>query len=101
MLGTRSWNYEGKLLNINGRTTIPYMAVWGILCVAVIFIVYKPLSKLLEAIPENVLKTISTVMFIILARNSNQEAFTALGTFLDKAFNDEFMAKRFPNLKFT
>ena len=116
LLGTRSWNYEGKLLNINGRTTIPYMVVWGILCVAVIFIVYKPLSKLLEAIPENVLKTISTVMFIILAidliitvsailrysgRNSDQEAFTALGTFLDKTFNDEFMAKRFPNLKFT
>lgn len=115
LLGTHSWNYKGKLLNINGRTTLPYMAVWGILCVAVIFIVYKPLIRLLERIPENVMKTVATVMFIILAidllitvtailrysgRNSNQEAFTAIGTFIDKAFHDRFMAKRFPNLKF-
>ncbi|MDE5671685.1 MAG: putative ABC transporter permease [Eubacterium sp.] len=115
LLGTRSWNYEGKLLNINGRTTIPYMAVWGMLCVAVIFIVYKPLSRLLERIPKNVMKTVATAMFIILAidllitvtailrysgRNSGQEAFTAIGAFIDKAFHDGFMAKRFPNLKF-
>ena len=115
LLGTRSWNYEGKLLNINGRTTIPYMVVWGMLCVAVIFIVYKPLSRLLEKIPKGSMKTVATVMSVILAidlmitvaailrysgRNSGQEAFTAIGAFIDKAFNDAFMAKRFPNLKF-
>ena len=116
LLRTRSWNYTGKFLNLNGRTTIPYMVVWGMLCVAVIFVVYNPLSKLLEAIPQNVMKTVATVMFIILAidlmitvvailrysgRNSGQEAFTAIDSFIDKTFNDAFMAERFPNLKFT
>lgn len=115
LLGTRSWNYEGKLLNINGRTTIPYMIVWGMLCVAVIFIVYKPLNRLLEKIPKSTMKTVATVMSVVLAvdlmitvaailrysaRNSGQEAFTAIGAAIDKAFNDAFMAKRFPNLKF-
>lgn len=37
ILGTRSWNYTGKFLNINGRTTLIYMAFWGLLCLAVIF----------------------------------------------------------------
>ena len=29
-LGARSWDYSDYFLNINGRTTIPYMIFWGI-----------------------------------------------------------------------
>lgn len=116
LLGTRSWNYEGKPLNINGRTTLLYMAVWGLLCVAVIFIVYKPLNRFLDTLPPNILKTTSIIIAVFLlmdlfltvsailrysARNANQDAFTALGRILDRNFNDEFMIKRFPKMKFS
>ena len=30
-LHTISWDYSDAFLNINGRTTIPYMIVWGLL----------------------------------------------------------------------
>ena len=30
-LGTVSWDYTNEFLNINGRTTIPYAFVWGLL----------------------------------------------------------------------
>ncbi|MEZ3420895.1 MAG: putative ABC transporter permease [Eubacterium sp.] len=116
LLGTRSWNYDGKTLNINGRTTLPYMAVWGLLCVAVIFIIYKPLSRFLDKIPPDIQKTASVIIGAILlldlfitvsavlrysARNANQNAFTALGRILDRYFNDAFMIKRFPKMKFS
>ena len=29
IFGTRSWDYSGRLLDIGGRTTVPYMIVWG------------------------------------------------------------------------
>ena len=51
VLGTRSWDYSGKLLNINGRTTLPYMAFWGLLCLAVVFVVYDPLDVWLDTLP--------------------------------------------------
>ena len=30
--GIASWNYSNYFLNINGRTTIPYMLFWGLAC---------------------------------------------------------------------
>lgn len=115
LLGTRSWNYEGKPLNINGRTTLLYMAVWGMLCILVIFVIYRPLDKLLDSVPEQLMKTSAIIIAVFLvfdllltvcailrysARNANQDAFTAIGTILDNKFNDEFMMKRFPKMKF-
>ena len=35
ILGARSWDYSNEFLNINGRTTIPFMLFWGLLCLAV------------------------------------------------------------------
>lgn len=31
IFSTRSWDYSDRLLNIDGRTTIPYMVFWGLL----------------------------------------------------------------------
>ena len=43
--GTTSWNYSNYFLNINGRTTIPIMLFWGLLCYVIVTKVYPYLSK--------------------------------------------------------
>ena len=115
ILGTRSWNYSEKLLNINGRTTLLYMAVWGLLCVVVVFAVYRPLNRWLDTISPKVMKTVAIVMAVILlldlavtvtvllryaARNSGKAALTAIGELIDKLCGDDFMRLRFPAMKF-
>lgn len=115
LLGTRSWNYEGQLLNINGRTTLLYMAVWGLLCVAVIFLVYRPLSRWLDTLPVKPMFIFAIVATVILSldlvmtvsaiiryagRNAGREGVLWISQVLDKLCNDDFMLRRFPNMKF-
>lgn len=115
VLGTRSWNYSGQFLNINGRTTVPYMLFWGFLCLAVIFIVYRPLDNLLESLPEKTMKSIAAVITIWIladilitlpalirysARARAQAPFGELGKLIDRIFDDAFMKRRFPAMKF-
>ena len=45
VFGSISWDYSNHFLNINGRTTIPFAIVWGILCVLMIKIVLPYLSN--------------------------------------------------------
>ena len=52
--GTTSWNYRKKILDINGRTTIPIMLLWGLLCVVFVHFIYPWLSKKIESIPYNI-----------------------------------------------
>lgn len=116
VLGTRSWDYSAKPLNINGRTTLVYMAFWGLLCVVVIFVLYKPLMQSLDTIPPSALRVAATVMAVIIAldlavtasallryaaRNAGQAALTPIGGLIDKSFPDAFMKRRFPAMKFT
>lgn len=116
LLGTRSWDYSSYPLNINGRTNIPYMIFFGFLCVVVVFVVYKPLNRLLEKIPKKVMKTVAVIMFIILVidlifvalavlrysgRNSGVEAMTWVGRFFDTYFDDAYMKLHFPKMNFS
>lgn len=115
LLGTRSWNYEGRLLNINGRTTLVYMAFWGLLCVSVIFLIYKPLSKWLDTLPQKEMIIFGIVVTVILAldlfvtvsaifryaeRNAGKEGVLWIAQVLDRFFDDEYMMKHFPNMRF-
>ena len=109
-------NYTGKFLNINGRTTLIYMAFWGLLCLAVIFLVYKPLNRWLDMIPPETMKIIAIVMATIIlcdfmitvsaliryaGRNAGRAALTHAGQLIDRLCDDAFMKRRFPNMKFT
>ena len=63
LFGTRSWDYSDKYLNIGGKTTIPYMFVWGAIVVAFIYLVFPLIFKLYELIPRK----IGDIVFKILA----------------------------------
>lgn len=63
LFGTRSWDYSDKYLNIGGKTTIPYMFVWGAIVVAFIYLVFPLIFKLYKLIPRK----IGDIVFKILA----------------------------------
>ena len=115
LLGVLFWDYSNLLLNINGRTTIPIMLFWGLLCVAVVFGVYRPLDKLFNKIPKKTATVLAIVIVFVLVcdlsltslavlrygrRVAGMEALTFLGKFADTFFPDSFMKVRFPTIKF-
>lgn len=114
ILGARSWDYSNEFLNINGRTTIPFMLFWGLLCLAVVYGVYNPLAKIYDKCPKKVMTTIAIVFLAIVvtdlaitvtalaryaARQQGVISKTELGLFLDRVFNDDYMKLHFPNQK--
>lgn len=115
VLGTRSWNYSTYFMNINGRTTIPYMVVWGLLCLFVIYVVYRPLDRKLSKMNVKTATIIAIVLTVIIAldlivtvsamlrytaRHAGSAALTPIGEFIDRVFDDAFMQLRFPKMKF-
>ena len=115
VLGVRSWNYSSWPLNIGGRTTVPIMLFWGALCVAVIFLLYRPLDRFFEQIPRTFFYCAASfffgiicidmffnavAMFRYVARADGTPPLTAFGEWIDRTFPDAFMKKRFPSTKF-
>ena len=112
VLGVRSWNYGSWPLNINGRTTVPIMLFWGLLCLAVMFLLYRPLDRFFERIPRTVFYAAGIFFFSVIcidmffnaaamlryvARADGAAPLTAFGEWLDRVFPDAFMKKRFPS----
>lgn len=111
---TISWDYSNKFLNINGRTTIPYMCVWGLFCLIFVKIIYPFLSDMIEAIPQNIGNIIVKIMLVFMIlnmviswsaiirqtlRKNNIKPYTSVGKFYDKYYSDEFLIKYFPNMR--
>ena len=110
-----SWDYSHKLLNINGRVTIPYMVLWGLFSFLFVKYLYPFISSKIEKIPYNLGKLLVNVLFVFMVinmtiswtaiirqnlRNNNIPAITPYGKFLDKYYDDEFLKKYFPNMSF-
>ena len=110
---TTSWDYSNQFLNINGRTTIPYMLVWGLMGLILVKVVYPPVSNLIERIPVRSGEVIFIVLVILMAldmlvswsalirqtlRHNHVPAFTPVGRVLDEYYTDEFLEHYFPNM---
>ncbi len=109
---TRSWNYTTWPLSIAGRTTLPIMAIWGLLCVAVVFAFWKPVDRFFEKLPQKTLRIAAWCgLALILADlalsaaaitryvNRDSQPLTAFGQWLDKTFPDSFMRRHYPSMK--
>ena len=114
VLNIKFWDYSSMLLNINGKTTIPIMMVWGILGVIVLKVIYPLGSIWIEKIPSKIGKPICILFFLFLTfdmvlsysvfgrfvlRRDGNPPKTFIGEFYDKKFNDEFMYNKYPILK--
>ena len=113
--GTLSWDYTGYFLNINGRTTVPFMLVWGLLCVITLYVFYPWVSKVVEKIPYNIGKLLYKVLLIFVVfdmtisysaairqyvRNAGYGPYTIVGEYLDKHYPNERLASIYHTAKF-
>lgn len=113
--GTVFWDYSGFTFNLGGRINLLYCFFWGIAAVVWFKGVYPRLSRLIEKLPVR-LGTIlcnCMVVFMIcncaisalaLARYSERntpgyQTESSLDAFLDRHFDDERMARIYPNAK--
>lgn len=112
--GTTSWDYSNYFLNIDGRTTIPYMLFWGLLAFLLMTKIYPFISKYLDIFLTNLdLKFYYIILTVIIVdmllsftacirlglRHSGYEPVTFYGEFLDKYYDDERMSKSYTNME--
>lgn len=111
--GTTSWDYSDLFLNINGRTTIPIMLVWGLMGLVLVKLIYPFVSHLIEKIPTRIGTPLFWILLMLMMlnclvswtaiirqnlRHHNVKAMTPIGEFYDDYYNDEFLSKYFPNM---
>ena len=113
--GTISWDYSGFLLNINGRTTVPFMLFWGLMALMMVYIFFPILSRLIEKIPHNLGMIMFYVLLVFVSldivisfgaafrqglRHWGVKPVTPIGEIFDNVYNDERLAKIYNNSKF-
>lgn len=111
--GTVSWNYSSYPLNIDGRTSIPIMCIWGGFCFLLMVYVYPFFLKLIRKIPKEIGKTLYKITLVLITadmflsfsacirlglRHKNYEPLTFYGEFLDRVYDDERMKKSYTNM---
>lgn len=113
-VGTKSWDYSDRFMNINGRTSLLAMLCWGAITLIFMKFIYPPLSKMIEKIPYNLGKILTKIVAIVLCidmlvswsallrqtmRRDNIGPFTPVGKFYDSYYTDDVLKKAFPNMK--
>ena len=114
VLKTKSWDYSTYFLNIDGRTTIPYMIFWGFAIMVLVHFIYPILSKWIEKIPSKIGKPLVVILVIFITldmiisftalgratlRNKGYEPITVVGEFYDQVYTDEFLKTIYTNMK--
>jgi len=114
-IGAVSWDYSDYFLNINGRTTIPYMIFWGFAVMILIHFVYPLLSKFIDKFSFKFRKVITIIFIIFMSvdiliswtalgrqvyRKKGYEPISFIGEFCDKVYTDEYLKKVYRNMKF-
>ncbi|HHU28995.1 TPA: putative ABC transporter permease [bacterium] len=110
---SRSWDYSNHFLNLNGRTTIPFMIFWGLLATIVIKYVYPFLNSMIEKVPIKLGKLMTVIFSIFMLfnlvltgvvllrqaqRHKNIKPYTFVGELIDEYYTDEYLSEVFPNM---
>ena len=113
-LGTVSWDYTNEFLNINGRTTIPFAIVWGLLALVLVKLFYPTISNIVEALPKKFGTWLTRILILLLAldfaiswgalirqifRHNGYPAITFVGEFFDEYYPDEVLKESYTNMK--
>ncbi len=69
LFGTISWDYSSFPLNIDGRTTIPFMIVWGFAGLIVLKILDPMVDRLWYKIPQKVINWATVIVFGLVTVN--------------------------------
>lgn len=111
--GTTFWDYSDMPFNIGGRTNLLFCIFWGLLSVIWIKILYPKISRIIEKIPVVAGKIITWVLLVLMlfdvcltiavmirytVRREDGTAHNAAEKFLDEAYPDELVEKRWQNM---
>jgi len=111
VFGSTIWDYHDQFLNIDGRTTIPFMLFWGLGGVILVKVLYPPISRLIEKIPPKVGQIVYAIAIFLMAldlilsygamgrramRDAGQPPKTFIGEFFDRVYPDEYIQKQIP-----
>lgn len=110
--GTISWDYSGYFLDIGGRTTVPFMAFWGLLALLFVDVFYPLVNKLYYQISEKKMAILAsglaavlifdmiisaTAVFRQTQRHRGVPANTFIDHFCDYYYTDEYLKKVYDN----
>ena len=114
VFGTVFWDYSEIPFNLGGRINLLYCFFWGIAAVVWMKGVYPFLSRQIEKLPARAGRAVCSILLVLLAadmlisalalaryseRQTGSPEQTAVGQILDEYFPDEFIEKRYENLK--
>ncbi len=112
--GTSSWNYSDQPLNIFGKTSVPIMLVWGLICYVLMKLIYPLFNKLYDKIPRKISNAVFWVLLVFMIidcilsfsavvrmnlRHHDQPALTPYGKFLDTVYTDERIYRSYTNME--
>lgn len=114
IFGYVSWNYLNLPLNIGGRTTIPYMILWGLLGIVLLKIIYPLFQQLGQHFSFDTVRFVTVIVLILLAfdltcsslavwrmqaRDHQKPATSVLDRYLDDEYPDQRLKKIYPNMQ--
>lgn len=115
LLGSRSWDYSNKPLNLNGRICLAYSIFWGVLGVLWIKDLYPRMAKWILKLPDRFGRGLTWALTIFLVfdaavscvtvarwsqRLEGKPAANAFWELVDDRFPDERMERIFANMEF-
>lgn len=114
IFGTRSWDYSDRLMDIGGRTTVPYMIVWGALVFLVARWICPFIDQACRKVAEKKLQWVCVGLAAFLVfdicvsvaavwrqteRRMGDPADTRVERILDRRFPDERLQKIYSNTR--
>ena len=113
VFGSVSWQYDGTVLNLQGRINLLHGLLWGLLGLLWVKELYPRLSRLIEKIPNKIGVAPTWTLAVLMAadiaisamavyrqseRREGIPARNAVAAFLDEHYPDEFLAKIYTNM---
>lgn len=115
LLGSRSWNYANEPLNIGGRTTVPFMLFWGLLCYLIVRFILPLVLWLVHLIDDTWHTRLATILLAwilidavgalpaidlpVRAARQRRGVRQLVRAAYRAAFDDDFMRLHFPNMR--
>lgn len=114
IFGTTSWNYAKHRFNLNGRISLKYSTIWGLLGVVFYYFVIPLFNKLNIHLQKKYLQILticfsailiydSAISFLACYRQTERrngiEASNRLECYLDEHYPDEYLGRIFNNAK--
>lgn len=115
IFGSTIWDYSNIPLNINGRTTLPFMVFWGLGGMVLMKLVYPFVSKWIEKIPYKVGQVVFYIALALMIvdlvlsygamgrramRDQGMPPKTFIGQFFDRVYPDEYIDEKIPAMVF-